>query len=361
MASVARWHEDEAKLRDKLTEVQDRVDGCLRDNLDTPGAIFQLEALIRAANLYRTARDSGLRTGGPPPQRMLIRDVAVYTTRILQAMGLSEAAPHSIGFGNERTVSRRAADCLDACTGFRDQVRLMARQKQPADTIAEALDRLMQDIQDGYGVSLQPVTPRVKDWTFTSAASKPGLSDLDEKKCLDAMLVFKGRVRSALPSHSSILEECDRLRDEVLPELGVLLQDKPDDTSEWVLEDPAVLAAEAEQKRREEAALKLEKRRQQLDKKRKELRKWEDLHAAGPVTAQLSSRFSKFDSKGNPTHLPDGNALDSKAASKAAKDADRLRKQRAPYEKRLADDPAFLQKLRQEVEDLAAEVDGAAQ
>lgn len=56
--------EDEAKLRDKLTEVQDRVDGCLRDNLDTPGAIFQLEALIRAANLYRTARDSGLRTGG---------------------------------------------------------------------------------------------------------------------------------------------------------------------------------------------------------------------------------------------------------------------------------------------------------
>ena len=44
---------------------------------------------------------------------------------------------------------------------------------------------------------------------------------------------------------------------------------------------------------REEAALKLEKRRQQLDKKRKELRKWEDLHAAGPVTAQLSSRFSK--------------------------------------------------------------------
>ena len=44
--------------------MQEKVDACLRDNLDTPGAIFQLEALIRAANLYRTARDSGLRTGG---------------------------------------------------------------------------------------------------------------------------------------------------------------------------------------------------------------------------------------------------------------------------------------------------------
>ena len=46
----------------------------------------------------------------------------MYVTRILLAMGLSDAAPHGIGFGNERTVSQRAADCLDACTGFRDQV-----------------------------------------------------------------------------------------------------------------------------------------------------------------------------------------------------------------------------------------------
>ena len=42
----------------------------------------------------------------------------------------------------------------------------------------------------------------------------------------------------------------------MLPELGVLLQDKPDDTSEWVLEDPKVLAAEAEQKRRCDGVIK---------------------------------------------------------------------------------------------------------
>ena len=53
---------------------------------------------------------------------MLLREVAIYVTRILRAMGLSDAPPHGMGFGNERTVSKRAADCLDACTGFRDQV-----------------------------------------------------------------------------------------------------------------------------------------------------------------------------------------------------------------------------------------------
>ena len=70
--------------------------------------------------------------------------------------------------------------------------------------------RLIKEITDNYGVSLQPVTPRVKDWTFSSAAGKPGLSDLDEKKFLDAMLTFKYVVRSALPSHKAILDECDR-------------------------------------------------------------------------------------------------------------------------------------------------------
>ena len=57
---------------------------------------------------------------------------------------------------------------------------------------------------------LEPVTPRIKDWTFSSAASKAGLSDLDEKKCLDAMLEFNERVRACHSSHRRILDECDR-------------------------------------------------------------------------------------------------------------------------------------------------------
>lgn len=55
----------------------------------------------------------------------------------------------------------------------------------------------------------------------------------------------------------------------------------------------------------------------------------------------------------------EGAALDPKAASKAAKEAEKLRKQRAPLEKRLADDPAFLDRLRQELEELALEVNAA--
>ena len=67
----------------------------------------------------------------------------------------------------------------------------------------------------------------------------------------------------------------------------------------------------------------------------------------------------RFDEKGNPSHLPDGTVLDAKAASKAAKEAEKLRKQRAPLEKRMVDDPCFLVKLRQEVNDLSADMNNA--
>ena len=68
----------------------------------------------------------------------------------------------------------------------------------------------MKDIQENYGVRLEPVTPRMKDWTFSSSASKAGLSDLDEKKCLDAMLVFRDKVRARKDQPAEILLECDR-------------------------------------------------------------------------------------------------------------------------------------------------------
>ena len=80
------WQEDEARLRDRLIEVQDKVDAALRDNLDTPVAMFQLEALIRAANLYRTARDTGLRTGGESCMHAMTRTNMILLIKVSQYM-----------------------------------------------------------------------------------------------------------------------------------------------------------------------------------------------------------------------------------------------------------------------------------
>ena len=60
----------------------------------------------------------------------------------------------------------------------------------------------------------------------------------------------------------------------------------------------------------------------------------------------------RFDASGNPTHDADGAALAPKAAKKAAKDADALRKPREQLAKKLRDDPQFLNKLQQDVASL---------
>jgi hypothetical protein len=60
-----------------------------------------------------------------------------------------------------------------------------------------------------------------------------------------------------------------RVRDDTLVALGVRLEDKPDGSSVWKLEDPAVLRAELEERRRAAAEARGKKLRAQLDSKRK--------------------------------------------------------------------------------------------
>ena len=66
----------------------------------------------------------------------------------------------------------------------------------------------------------------------------------------------------------------------------------------------------------------------------------------------LTRTRCRFDSQGNPTHDADGAVLPPKAAKKAAKDADALRKPRDLLSKRLKDDPHFMSKLQQQADEL---------
>jgi cysteinyl-tRNA synthetase len=59
------------------------------------------------------------------------------------------------------------------------------------------------------------------------------------------------------------------VRDKALVELGIRLEDRPDGGSVWKPEDPAVLRAEQEERRRGAAEARGKKLRAQLDAKRK--------------------------------------------------------------------------------------------
>ncbi|VDO64750.1 unnamed protein product [Haemonchus placei] len=127
---------------------------------------------------------------------------------------------------------------------------------------------------------------------------------------LNALATFREKVRNIAKDNKviSILEECDRLRDDVLPELGVRLEDR---TQETVVKlcDRDILLREREQKRAIEAAKREEKERKAAERAEKEALKRippQEMFCRGDEAA----KYSKWDENGIPTHTADGEEVE---------------------------------------------------
>jgi len=91
---------------------------------------------------------------------------------------------------------------------------------------------------------------------------------------LEALADFRKAVREMAieQKNNNILKECDRLRDEVTPKLGVRFEDSGDHTTVKLV-DPAVLLREQEQKRELIEAKKAAKERSRLEQEEKKKKK----------------------------------------------------------------------------------------
>lgn len=96
------------------------------------------------------------------------------------------------------------------------------------------------------------------------------------------------------------------VRDDTLVEAGLRLEDKPDGSSVWKLDDPEVMKAESAAKAAAATEAKLKKLRNKLDLKIREKERFEKAMAS-------PEKYGQFDeATGDPTHLKDGTALEGK-------------------------------------------------
>ncbi|GAB4823051.1 hypothetical protein N2152v2_010097 [Parachlorella kessleri] len=342
-APHARWDAEEQQLSAEVSIVQRRVHEALCDNINTRAAMDALADLVKAVNVYLAKKDS---TPGVTPQPLVLRKAAAYVTRILSAFGLVGGPGDVLGFTSEAAAaasSDHVADVLDALAAFRDRVRGLAKSKADAKEVLSACD----------SVSDQAVAKLAGD-DQRAAAMLAALKDFRE--------AIRSLAAAAAPP-AVVLAACDRVRDESLVELGVRLEDKADGSSVWKPEDPAVLRQELAERRQQQQEAALRKLRSALDVKRKELDKFEKLAALPSPQDALADKYSAFDPvSGDPTHeAATGAALEGKALDKARKDMEKQRKVRAPLEKKLQENPGFLESLAAEVEALAAELAAADQ
>jgi len=147
---------------------------------------------------------------------------------------------------------------------------------------------------------------------FPSGSS--GSADLETlvMPYLNSLAEFRDNVRKSAREIKAgdILAECDRLRDDVLPNLGVRLEDKESEATVIKLVDKAELLKEREEKK----ALEEKKRLEKEAKKAEAAAKAAALEAQKKIPpSQLftseTDKYSKFDEKGMPTHNAEGEEL----------------------------------------------------
>ncbi|CAD5219372.1 unnamed protein product [Bursaphelenchus okinawaensis] len=140
---------------------------------------------------------------------------------------------------------------------------------------------------------------------------------------LDVFVEFREKVREIARKDKivEILKECDRLRDESLPEVGVRLEDKANQTCVKLV-DRETLLREIVQQKALQKAKEEEKERKRLEKEAKERAKAE---AAKINPAELfkqgeyKGKFKEYDENGMPTIDSEGNEISKKQLKKLQK------------------------------------------
>ncbi|GMR47883.1 hypothetical protein PMAYCL1PPCAC_18078, partial [Pristionchus mayeri] len=134
---------------------------------------------------------------------------------------------------------------------------------------------------------------------------------------LSVLADFREKVRAIAREHkvTPILEECDRVRDEVLPELGVRLEDRANETV-LKLVDKETLLMEAMQKKNAEMQKKAEKEKRLREQAEKAAAK-EAQRRINPIEmfsqGDNTGKYSQYDEKGIPTHIVTGEEVTKKA------------------------------------------------
>lgn len=284
------------KLADALLEAQQTVHNSLLDNFNTKEAMLALLQVISHANVY-------LRTPNIKPAVLTLKSIAVYVTQILKVFGVvtgnDDFGFEASGGGDDGAGGANAVEpMIDTMVSFREKVR---------------------------------------------------------NEALAAVKASKGDPEAAAKAIQAIMKSCDELRDEILPTVGVRLEDRPGGTR-WNREDPATMMKEMAEKKAQENAQKISKLEKKKVNKEKELEK---LSKSMQKPDQLfrTEEFKEWDEMGVPTMNADGTPVSGGQSKKKKKAIEKQSKDyNALMEKSGGNPQAMLDALAKEIEEIGEEL-----
>ncbi|CAI2184081.1 12839_t:CDS:10 [Funneliformis geosporum] len=148
-----RYRSSERELINLLRDKKITIHEALCDSINTPNAISELMELINRANIYLSSGRNNINVN-------VLENIAKYATKILKIFGVTEnPASEEIGFGisqqqNIGNVEDIVLPYLRVLSGFRDNVRNLARQQSSHNEFLALSDKLRDIDLVELGVSL---------------------------------------------------------------------------------------------------------------------------------------------------------------------------------------------------------------
>lgn len=303
-STVQKWSARDYELNEVFTQTQTTVHARLADNFDTPEAVKSLSELVTAANVY-------LQQDRAEIKLPLVRQVSKYVLKILKVFGIydDDIVP-SAGRGTEATAASQEeaiAPLMDILARARDQIKERAAEGPAAmaQICNEHLELIKAAAKDTKGEDVQEMIKIATDF-FTQVQAKSS------------------------EGPKSLFGLCDDLRDDVLPNLGVRLEDRAKGQAAiWKYEDREVLLKERQAKIADREKKEEEKRRRKEEETRKK-----STPAQNWFREFRAAEFSQFDDAGLPSHDAKGKELSEAIRNKLKKD---WNKQNEVYQKWLTE------------------------
>lgn len=267
----------EKALLQALELMKDQVHHALEDDFDTPSAIIAMSELVKASNRYQEECAK-----------------AVNTSILL-------------------SVSRAIYGFLKIFGVYQDPLEL--------NVVADPSSSLISSSSSSSSSASSSSS------SSSSASSSEGSTISQEQilsPYLDALAQYREKVRvfAMAGNMQAILDLTDALRDDVMPELGVRMEDKGvggEVFTVWKLDDPETLKKEKALKKEARAA----KEQQKLEAERKQREKEEKARIPPQqLFRSFVDLYSVFDEEGIPTHNAAGEPLPKSARKKLVKEMD---------------------------------------
>ena len=155
--AYGKFAENDVALNERFSAIKKQIHLAFCDSIDTPTVMENIRQLISAANIYMNTSNSTINS-------LVLRNIAVYITRLLNIVGLNPSSPsvdQGIGFARSTDQQASAVNVEDIAMPyveqfalFRDAVRTEAIAVKNKE-ILTLCDHVRNEILPELGVRLE--------------------------------------------------------------------------------------------------------------------------------------------------------------------------------------------------------------